>query len=102
MINMYYILSLAHTKKSDKGLTLWRPDNADYTEYQHEAGLYAVPEKGYHDSEINMPIEQELADKLFIPYIDSLSAKKIIPNCKVVWDALKVKMSKNGLKKIKK
>lgn len=54
---MNYIVSLKHTNKKDKFLTLWRPDNKGYCYPLELAGLYSVIEKGYHDDEGNKPVE---------------------------------------------
>lgn len=96
---MYYIISLAHTFKQDKFITLWRPNNAGYCYSKESAGLYEVPEKGYHDSDSNMPIVDSEAEKLFqlLPY--DREEKYMIPNIKSVWDKLNVKMTRCGLTK---
>lgn len=62
---MYYIISLKHTWKRDKWITLWRPDDAGYTYYKESAGQYENPKKGYHDSDSAVPVKIEIADKLF-------------------------------------
>lgn len=98
---MYYIISLTHTKKTDKYLTLWRPDNKGYCYSKENAGVYENPSKGYHDSEDNMPISIEQADKLFMTLPYDGEEKLMIPNIKLVWDSLGVKSGKNGLTKIK-
>lgn len=97
---MYYILSLTHTMKHDKYIALWRPDNAGYCYSKEMAGQYYKLEKGYHDSEDNMPIHYLDADRLFLilPYDGEL--RSMIPNAPAVWEALKVKMTRNGLRRI--
>jgi len=97
---MFHIISLTHTNKGDKFITLWRPNNAGYCYSKEMAGKYETPEPGYHDSDSNMPISEEEADKLFmqLPYDGEL--KTMIPNCIRVWDALDVKMTKHGLQKL--
>jgi hypothetical protein len=98
---MYYIISLTHTRKHSDHICLWRPNNAGYCYSQESAGLYAEPQKDYHDSDINMPVEKEILDKLFLelPYMENVNLK-MIPNCKTIWNALKVKMTKDGLRRI--
>ncbi|OFX56305.1 MAG: hypothetical protein A2066_12950 [Bacteroidetes bacterium GWB2_41_8] len=98
---MYHIISLAHTNKTDKFITLWRPNNAGYCYSKPMAGIYEKPEKGYHDSDSNMPITVDQADKLFIEAKYDGELRMMIPNCKQVWDVLNVKMTKNGLQKLK-
>ena len=46
---MYYIISLKHTHKEDKHITLWRPDNSGYCYAQDQAGQYAEIIEGYHN-----------------------------------------------------
>lgn len=98
---MSYIISLTHTNKRDKYITLWRPNNAGYCFSKEMAGIYPEPEKGYHDSADNMPIEESMADALFLwlPY-DGVP-KQMIPNAPAIWDVLKVKMTPDGLKRLK-
>jgi len=88
-----YIISLMHSHRKDQFITLWRPDDAGYCYDFKNAGIYPEPKKGYHDSDINMPIAIEDASKLAIDYHDS----KRILNVKYVWDQLGVKMTKHGL-----
>jgi hypothetical protein len=52
----YYIVSLKHTNKKDKYLTLWRPDNKGYCWMIASAGLYSEIQEGYHSDEGNKPI----------------------------------------------
>lgn len=53
----YYVVSLKHTHKKDKYITLWRPDNAGYCWSLKSAGIYRGYEDGYHKSEGNIPIK---------------------------------------------
>lgn len=97
---MYLIISLTHTRRHEDFITLWRANNAGYCYSKENAGVYEAPEKGYHDSDNNMPISVEDAEKLFqrLPY--DFTEKDMIPNNEDVWKKLGVKMTKNGLKKI--
>lgn len=97
---MYRIISLAHTDKSDKFITLWRPNNSGYCYSKSMAGIYENPVKGYHDSDSNMPITVEQADKLFIEGKYDNETRMMIPNCKQVWEVLNVKMTTEGLEKL--
>lgn len=98
---MFYIISLTHTVKSDSYITLWRPKNAGYCYTQEMAGLYQNPEKGYHDSDSNMPISEDKFNKIAIEfeYEDSGNIVHCLPNCVAVWKILGVFMTKNGLQK---
>ena len=97
-----YILSIDHTHKSEKFMTLWRPNNQGYCYSKENAGFYLEPKEGYHDNEGNMPITELLANELFkiLPYEGVL--KEMIPNNKESWDKLGLKISKKGLKRITK
>ena len=97
---MYYIISLKHTHKEDKHITLWRPDNSDYCYAQDQAGQYAEIIEGYHNGEgDSLPIEVEKLDGFFInsDIVSKNQVKRCIPNCKQVWDVLNLKMTKRGL-----
>lgn len=99
---MYHVISLTHTNKRDKYITLWRPNNAGYCYSKEMAGSYETPQKGYHDSDDNMPILETDAEKLFIfaQYDKGGDYLHLIPNCQAVWNVLNVKMTKNGLKRL--
>ncbi len=100
---MYYIISLKHTHKIDKFITLWRPRNAGYCYSQDNAGIYEKIQEGYHNQEFDsMPVLVEELDQLFVKsIIDSNGTfKKCVPNCAAVWEVLGLKMTKNGLTKI--
>lgn len=96
----YYIICLTHTQRPHNFITLWRPDNGGYCYAKEFAGLYDVPEPGYHDSDYNIPLSEEDANRLFIRVKYDGVLRDMIPNCKAVWDELGVKMTANGLKKI--
>jgi len=76
---MNYIISLKHTSKSDSAFTLWRPANKGYCQSLNSAGLYDIPEKGYHDSDDNLPVETELAERLGSTVTFDGELKTIIP-----------------------
>jgi len=98
---MYYIISLCHTLRHEKHITLWRPKNAGYCYSKEMAGIYENPEKGYHDSETNMPITIVEAEKLFVQDIYDGVEKNTIPNNRETWKKLGVSMRKDGLVKLK-
>ena len=87
---MYYVISLKHTHRHDKYITLWRPDNRGYCYSKENAGFYPIPEKGYHDNDDNMPISVEVAEGLFekLPYDGEI--KFMIPNIRATWKKLVV------------
>lgn len=64
-MSKYYIISLKNTKKKESFFTLWRPDNAGYCWFKDNAGIYDGYEKGYHDSNNNIPVLKDELDKLF-------------------------------------
>ena len=92
-----YIISLLHTQKHEPYLTLWRAANQGYCYSQESAGVYEEMEEGYHDSSSNMPIETTELDPYFIPLPYEGKKLKMIPNTKVIWEALGLRMTKNGL-----
>ena len=98
---MYYIISLKHTRKEDKYITLWRPTNSGYCYSQDQAGRYSEIKEGYHNGEgDSMAIEVSKLDGFFINSDTSLlhnEIKKCIPNCKAVWDSFNLKATKRGL-----
>jgi hypothetical protein len=61
----YRIVSMKHTHKKDKFITLWGPNNAGYHWSKEMSGVYEGYEPGYHESERNTPITEELAESLF-------------------------------------
>jgi len=95
----YRIVSMKHTGKSDKFITLWGPNDAGYHFSKELSGIYDGYEPGYHDSEGNMPIPEELAQRLFINVNYEGKEKHMIPNCKAVWDELNLKWTKSGLRR---
>lgn len=64
--NFYIILSLKHTRKDESQITLWRANNQGYTTCLEYAGKYQKYEDGYHNSENNLPISNDLLKKLDI------------------------------------
>lgn len=93
----YYVISLAHTLKTDSFLTLWRPNNAGYCWSKENAGVYEEIEKGYHDGDGNLPVERVKAESMMIR---NEEGKHCIPNTKAVWKMLSIKFSKGDLVKI--
>jgi hypothetical protein len=43
----FYIISLCHTAKREKFITLWRPNNSGYCFSKENAGIYLNPEDGF-------------------------------------------------------
>lgn len=78
----YRIVSKRHTKYRDKYITLWGPENAGYHYSKEMSGVYDGYESGYHDSEGNVPITDELASYLFVPVIYEGKNKEMILNTK--------------------
>lgn len=100
----HYVISLCHTHAYDAHITFWCSDNAGYCYSEARAGIYTdeTLKEGYHNSEGNMPIKIEDAKKLFIELELDGEQKRVIPNHKIVWRALGVKMTKNGLLRVAK
>jgi hypothetical protein len=98
---MYYIISLKHTNKREKFITLWRPNNAGYCFAKEYAGVYDEIEEGYHNGEGQLPIKISDAEPLFVKdekYFDA--PLHAIPNTKNVLDLLNVKWDKDDLVKM--
>lgn len=97
---MYYVISLKHTHRHDKYITLWRPDNRGYCYAKEDAGIYQEIKDGYHNLEgDSLPFESKLLDGLFInsDIHSKMIIKHCIPNTKIVWEMLGLKMTKRGL-----
>lgn len=94
----YYIISLTHTLKEHKFLTIWKPDNADYCMSKESAGEYDEAGKNKHDNALNLPVKIEDANNLF-QYIEYEKDRwlHMIPNCQSTWDVLGVRMTRSGL-----
>ena len=76
----YRIISLNHTHKRDKWITLWGANNAGYHYSKEMSGMYDGYRSGYHDSEGNLPITEEFANTLF-EWLDYYGTFKwLIPN----------------------
>lgn len=98
---MYYIISLKHTRLEDGYITLWRPDNRGYCYAKEDAGVYMEIKEGYHNCDgDSLPIEVEKLEGFFInsDIVSHNQVKRCIPNYKQVWDALGLKMTKQGLR----
>lgn len=100
MSKAYYIVSLEHTHKADRYLTLWRANNRGYCLSKEQAGVYSEIEDGYHNSEGQLPVECDKLEKLMITCLYDGVEKMFVPNCLAVWDELNVKLRKGELEKI--
>jgi len=58
----YFIVSLRHTMKWHKYITLWRPDNKGYSWPLELSGRYQGYEPGYHNDGIGENIPVPCAD----------------------------------------
>lgn len=59
----YYLASFK--RSHDRGYVIWwMPDNAGYTTDLEQAGIYAEPVLGYHDSDDTVPVPVALIDSL--------------------------------------
>lgn len=76
----FLILSLKHTNKKDKYITLWRPDNKGYCWMIDAAGRYKGYQKGYHDSPENIPVPLSMIPFEFI--VEDSDGRDCIKNCK--------------------
>lgn len=93
---MYYIISMKHTQKCNKFITLWGSDNRGYYTSTEGAGLYENPIEGYHNSPPDsIHVEKERLDKLTIQ-VEERRTFHCVPNCKAVWDELGFKWDRKG------
>lgn len=97
----FYIVSLKHTNRHEKFISLWRPNNCGYCYSKENAGLYIELEENYHNSESNIAISVAIAEQLFEHMYYDNELKDMIQNNARSHKILGVKMTKNGLKRIK-
>lgn len=95
----YRIVCMKHTGKKDSFITLWGPNDAGYHFSQEMSGVYDGYVPGYHDSDYNMPVSEDRLKKLFIDVVYEGKPKRMIPNCKAVWDELGLKWTAKGLRR---
>lgn len=95
-----YVICLKHTNKSDPFLTLWRPDNKGYCQSLQLAGLYFNPEKGYHDSDDNMPVPTEIIERMATTVMYDGELKSFVPNNRYILAELGLKFKGNNLIKL--
>jgi len=95
-----YVISLKHTNKTDPFLTLWRPDNKGYCQSLNSAGVYENPEKGYHDSDDSIPVQQEILDRMGSTVEIDGELKTFVPNNRYTLSELGLKFVKGNLVKI--
>ncbi len=62
-MKQYYVVSLKHTSKADTALTLWRPNRAGYTWDVRGAGVYTDDDRPAIETDENVFIDKDLADK---------------------------------------
>ncbi len=101
---MWYIISLKHSRKVDKYITLWRPHNAGYCYSKGQAGCYPVYDKGYHDTHTGLPISKQIADQLFelhpwVIDVGNTEQRLMIENTKANRDKLGLCVHKGRLKR---
>lgn len=100
----YYLLSLKHTFKTDKYITLWRPDNSGYTHYKEAAGKYEDLRPDYHDSPHTVPADVNLLTGCWSMERDAegnRTGNLVLPNTQQNWALFGVRKSKKGLERIK-
>lgn len=97
---MEYVISLKHTNKTDAFFTMWKPDNKGYCFSLNSAGLYENPEKGYHDSDDNLPIESDIAERMSSTVMYDGELKSFIPQNRYTLAELGLKRTPKGLKRI--
>lgn len=91
----YYIISLAHTKKTDAFMKLWGQKSKGYTTNIDDAGEYEELPEGIKDSDLLLVEKWKAVTDLSMRADNKLS----IPNCRAVWEELGLKWSATGLRK---
>jgi hypothetical protein len=63
----YFIVSLKHSDRKDKYMTLWRPDNKGYCWPLELSGRYKGYQRGYHNDGVNIPVPcTDIPQKLIV------------------------------------
>lgn len=97
----YVLVSLKHTQKKNLFITLWGRNNSGYCYSSENCGIYKELQEDYHDTEHTLPVEIAKISKLFIEAHWDKVPQKMIPNCQAVWNELGLKMTNNGLVRMK-
>lgn len=99
-MNKHYVISLKHTHKKDDFITLWRPDNRGYCYAKEYAGVYEELIEGYHNGDCAKAVEVSVLDKLFITgkLKGDNDEHLMLPNHSYIWNALGLKMTRDGLR----
>jgi hypothetical protein len=66
---LFYVVSVRHTKRTDRYITFWRPDSRGYAWPLSWAGKYPIEEISfeYHNSgDISVTIPCEVADRIAV------------------------------------
>lgn len=71
-MNLFYLVSVKHTKQCDKYVTLWRPSNAGYCNRLHSAGMYNRSEieakpNYYNNGEMTIAVDVHACERIAVP-----------------------------------
>lgn len=84
----YYVLSLKHSKESDRVLTWWRPNGGGYVYRLEHAGLYPESKIGdYTNGRETLAIRSDIVEQYALPVADVDSREvnaTVAPNERVV------------------
>lgn len=99
---MNYIISLKNTKKGDRFLTFWRPNDKGYTTSVEAAGKYRDIIPGYHDTADNLILPVNGGKAVFLEYAMDVDSKFMgVLTCKSNLKQLGLEWSKGRLSKMK-
>jgi hypothetical protein len=89
---LYYVVSVKHTKREDPYLTLWNPDDNGYCHRACIAGKYAESHVAahldyYHTGHSDIAVKCEVIDAMLVMsppgYLDTPGL--VAPNSKAMW-----------------
>lgn len=97
----YYIISLKHTSIGDTALTLWGENHNGYTWHKDRAGIYHEEDKQGTESNQNVFVDKEAADRFWLPGNDYGDKFIALPNDTTVRTLLKLDAKQMKPKKLK-
>lgn len=95
----YILVSMKHTHKKDKFITFWQANDCGYTIFNDQFGKYEEIREGYHNSEHTLPVEVDKIKPLLEMWLDGPAWRMVVYNNRSNWEALGLKLTKNGLRR---
>ena len=95
----YYVISVHHTQRSDRYITIWAPDDKGYRWALSRAGKYSEKRVrshlGYYNSGDNVAVPCHVLDDIAVPPIPGHhdnDAGPCVPNTRASWKAILANM----------